>query len=95
MQTSFFVARESGGPQRSGVDPPLSSSRACLMAFIAFSVPFVFMSLRQFHPVLLPHLPELGKGWLSSIGFGAFLRGGGGGFSGLATVREGSFPSPK
>ena len=29
----------SGGLNRSGVDPPLSSSRACLMTFIANSVP--------------------------------------------------------
>ena len=47
------------GPQRSGVDPPLSSSRACLhMAFIANSVPFGSVSLGQLHPVLLPPLPE-------------------------------------
>ena len=28
-----------GGLNWSGVDPPLSSSRACLTTFIAFSVP--------------------------------------------------------
>ena len=31
------------GPQRSGVDPPRSSSRACLTAFIANSVPRMFV----------------------------------------------------
>ena len=35
-------AEREGGLKRSGVDPPLCSSRACLpTAFIAFSVPFV------------------------------------------------------
>ena len=64
-----------GGPQRPGVDPLLSSSRACLTAFIAFSVSFVSVSLGQFHPVLLPHAPESGKGWLWSIGFGTLSPG--------------------
>ena len=58
------------------MDPPLSSSHACLhMAFIANSVPFAFLSLGQFHPVLLPHLREWGKGWWLSIGFGALSPG--------------------
>ena len=57
-----------GGLQRLGVDPPLSSSHAGLTAFIASSVPFVFVSLGQSNPVLLPHLPESGKGWLLSMG---------------------------
>ena len=42
--------------------PPLSPSRACLTVFIADSVPFVFVSLGQFHAALLPHLPEKGRG---------------------------------
>ena len=50
------------GVQRAGVDPPLRSSRACLTAFIAFTVPFVFVSLGQCHPVPFPHLPESGEG---------------------------------
>ena len=40
-----------GWPERLGVDPPLSSSPACLhMAFIAFSLKFVFLWLGQFDP---------------------------------------------
>ena len=67
---------EHDGPERSGVDTPLSSSRTCLhTAFIANPVPFMFVSLGQFHPVLPPNLPEWGKGWRSSIGFGALSLG--------------------
>ena len=61
MENGGVLKGMAGGPQRSGVDPALSSSRACLhTAFIASSVPFVFMSLGQFQfhrSVLLPHLP--------------------------------------
>ena len=38
------ATKTSSGLQRSGVDPPLGSSRACLTAFIAFSVPLVSAS---------------------------------------------------
>ena len=41
-----------GGFNWSGVDPPLSSSRACLMAFIANSVPRLFVSRGQCLAVL-------------------------------------------
>ena len=59
-----------GGINRSGVDPPLSSSRACLTAFIASQFRMYLCpwdSSIQF----CPFLPESGKGWLSSTGFGA------------------------
>ena len=57
VQRPSFGDRPSRRPQRSGVDPPLSSSRACLhMAFIANSIPFVFVSLGQFHTVRVPHV---------------------------------------
>ena len=46
------------GPQKSAVDPPLSSSRAYLAAFFAISVPYVLVPLGQFHPVPVPHLQE-------------------------------------
>ena len=36
-----------GGLNWSGVDPPLSSSRACLTTFIAISVPWLSVSRRQ------------------------------------------------
>ena len=54
-----------GGPRglkRSGVDPPLSSSRACLhKAFIAFSVHCVFdIAILRRLSVLPPPLPDLG-----------------------------------
>ena len=53
------------GLKKSGMDPPLCSSRACLpTAFIAFSVPFVCgwpLDVPQAGPmVLLPILPGLG-----------------------------------
>ena len=54
-----MVLWRSAGPntgfQRSGADPPLSSSRACLpVAFVADSVPFVLVSLGQCHPPFCP-----------------------------------------
>ena len=78
MSTELFVGHSicwAQGLQRSGVDAPLSPSRARLTAFIANSVPVVFVSLGQSHPDLLPRLPESGKGWRSSVGFGALLPG--------------------
>ena len=65
------------------VDPPLSSSRACLAAFIAFTVPFVFVSLGQFHPV-----PKGGGGLIhfqSTVAKPITL---------LPTARPASCPSP-
>ena len=83
-----------GGPQRSGVDPPLSPSHACLTAFIAFSVPFVFVSLGQWYPVLPPHLRESGEGWRSSIGFWALSGlGGWGGCPGGPAKGKGGWAS--
>ena len=39
MAPTLLSLKTRGGLNWSGVDPPLSSSRACLTTFIAFSVP--------------------------------------------------------
>ena len=61
-----------GGLNRSGVDPPLTSSRTCLMTFIANSVPRLCVSLGQCNAILVPSLrPKWGKIWAASTGFWA------------------------
>ena len=70
--------RGAGASKRSGVDPPLSSSRACLhTAFIAVLCVFDIAIVRRLS-VLLPSLPGLGKR-LGPAGSGHYRRVQGGG----------------
>ena len=57
------------------MDPPLSSSRACVhTAFIAFSVPFVFLSLDSSIPLCCsPWIGPKAAGWW--LGSGLFSGG--------------------
>ena len=62
-----YKRRGRGGPQRSRVDPPLSSSRAYLTASIAFSVPCSSLSQGQCHPVRFPDLLGGGRGLKATV----------------------------